>query len=88
MRELYCSCVYVCILSEKERGECVGAKRKLQWIYCRLYLFSLLDNIKGRTGCFSVTEPKLGEPRISVSLLFYVFSAFIFLQFFMCSIAP
>jgi len=30
------------------------------------------------------TWPKLGEPRISVSLLFYVFSVFMFLQYILC----
>ena len=53
MRELYFGYVDG-IISEKERGYCVRAKRELQWIYCRLYLFSLLDNIKGRIGCFSI----------------------------------
>ena len=59
MRELYC--VYVdCILSEKERGYCVREKRELQQISCSLYLLSLLDNIKGRTGCFSIDVAQIG----------------------------
>jgi len=63
-------------------------KRELQRICCRLYLFSLLDNIIKEGLAISLwTYPKLGEPRISVSLLFYVFSVFIFLQYIMCFIA-
>ena len=46
--------VYMYILSEKERGDCVRAKRKLHRICSRFYLFILLDNIKGRTSCFFV----------------------------------
>ena len=38
--------MYMCILSEKEETDDVRAKRKLQQICCRLYLFILLDNIK------------------------------------------
>jgi len=72
----------MCILNEKMRGDCVRAKRELQKICCRLYLFILLDNIKGRIGCFFVDVAKLGEPCISMSLLFYAFSVFIFLQYF------
>jgi len=50
----------MCILGEKERGHCVRAKRKLQGISHRLYLFILLDNIKGRTGCFSMDVVQIG----------------------------
>ena len=52
--------MYICILSEKERGDCVREKMELQQIYCRLYLFSLMDNIKGRTGCFSMDVVQIG----------------------------
>ena len=72
------------ILCEKERGDCVRVKRELQCICCRLYLFILLDNIKGRTNYFSVEVAQIGEPHIYVSLLFYVFSVFIFLQYILC----
>jgi len=58
MRELYF--VYMCISREKERRDYVRAKRELQWMCCRLYLFILLDNIKGRTGCFSVDVAQIG----------------------------
>ena len=58
MRELYC--VYVDLYSELERERRLRAKRVLQRICCRLYLFSSLDNIKGRTGCFSVDVAQTG----------------------------
>jgi len=48
------------ILREKERGDCVRVKRELHRICCRLYLFSLLDNIKGRIGCFSMDVAQIG----------------------------
>ena len=35
-------------------------KRELKRICCRLHLFSLLDNIKRRTGCFSVDVAQTG----------------------------
>ena len=52
--------MYICVLSEEERGYCVRVKRKLQQICYRLYLFILLDNIKGRIGCFSVDVAQIG----------------------------
>jgi len=52
--------MYICNLSEKKRGDCVSARSVLQRICCRLYLFSFLDNIKGRTGYFSVDVAQIG----------------------------
>jgi len=52
--------MYIRTLSEKEREDCVRTKMELQWICCRFYLFSLLDNIKGRIGCFSVDVAQIG----------------------------
>jgi len=65
------------------------AKRELQQIYCRLYLFSLLDNIKRRTGCFSVDVAQTGSTMyICVSLVLCVFYVFISVIFYVfhCSV--
>jgi len=64
----------MCILSEKERGDCVRAKRKIEWIRSMLYLFILLDNIKGRTGCFSMDVTQIRwTTYIYVSLVLCIF---------------
>ena len=54
-----------------ERRDCEREKRKLQWIFCKLYPFSLLDKIRKDWQLW--TYPKLGEPCIYVSL-FYLYS--------------
>jgi len=57
-------------------------KRKLQRICCRLYLFSVLDNIKIRTGCFSVDVAQNGRTKyIYVSLVLCVFCVYIYAIF-------
>ena len=55
MRELYY--IYIYLYSEWGRERRLREKRELQRICCRLYLFILLDNIKGRTGCFCEHSP-------------------------------
>jgi len=70
------------ILSKKERGDCVRAKRELQQIWCRLYLFNLLDNIKGRTSCFFVDVAQIRwTTYICVSLVLCVYISTIFYVF-------
>jgi len=72
MRELYCG--YVDLYSKRGRERRLRANRELQRIYCRLYLFILLDNIKGRTGCFSVDIAQIGwTAYICVSLVLCMF---------------
>ncbi len=67
----------MCILNKKERGDCVRMKRKLQWIYYRLYLFILLDNIKERIGCFPMHVAQIGwTTYIFVSLFLCVLCVF------------
>ena len=50
MREFYC--IYVDLYYELGRERRLRVKRELQWIYCRLYLFSLLDNNKKKDWLF------------------------------------
>jgi hypothetical protein len=51
----------------------------LKQVCCRLYPFISLDNNKGRTWKFLWwTYPTLGEPHISLSLLYYVYFVFYF----------
>jgi len=69
--------VYYTVCEEKRR-DCVRAKRKLHHICCRLYLFILLYNIKGRTKCFSMDVAQIWWTMyICVSLALW-FSLFIF----------
>jgi len=87
MRELYC--VYVDLYSEWERERGLRVKRVLQQIYCTLYLFSLLDNIKGRTSCFFVDVAQTGwTTYICVSLALCVFFVYISAIFYVfhCSV--
>ena len=42
------------VVDYSERADCERVKRKLQRMCCRLYPFILLDEIKERTGNFSV----------------------------------
>jgi len=58
MRELYY--VYVDLYSGRGRERRLRAKRVLQQICCRLHLFILLDNKKGRIGCFLMDVAQIG----------------------------
>jgi len=59
MKELYC--VYVDLYFERERERRLSEREEgITMICCRFYLFSLLDYIKGRTGCFSMDVAQIG----------------------------
>ena len=48
------------IVYYSERGDCERVKRKLQRMCCWLYPFVLMDEIKERTGNFSMDVAQIG----------------------------
>jgi len=72
---------------ERERGGCVREKSKLQGIYCRLYLFILLDNINGKTGCLSMDVAQIGWTTYTYVSLVLCVSIFLFPKYCMCFIS-
>jgi len=74
-------------VSEKQRGETVRENRGYYNRFAVGCVSSFCWIIERKDWLFEVDVAQTGEPCISVSLLFCVFFVFIFLQYFMCSIA-